>query len=213
MTTDQRQHFSHSGFTLIELMVVVALIALISVMALPSISSYFQVSLNSATREVAGTVREAYNATLVTGKMHRIAYDLKSGEYWVEVGNANTDSAVLETKESKERAERRKRLHFGDQKQENTSGFAMDSTVTKKKKSLPRGVSFEDVVSEQTREPQTAETAAVAYTHIFPNGLTEQTIIHITDSSKHHTSLSITPLLGRTDVYDSYMKPEEVFGK
>src|ERR1700761_2738418 len=107
MTRDQRENLNHSGFTLIELMVVVALIALISVMALPSISSYFQVSLNSATREVAATVREAYNATLVTGKLHRIVYDLKQGQYWVEQG---PNGAVLETKQSREREELKKRL-------------------------------------------------------------------------------------------------------
>ncbi len=208
LTIDQREN--RSGFTLIELMVVVALIALISVMALPSISSYFQVSLNSTTRELAATIREAYNSTLITGKLHRVAYDLKRGEYWVEIG---PNTAVLETKESRERAERRKRLRFGEKSDEKKSDFSLDKTVTSKKKALPRGVSFEDVVTEQTREPQTAESAGVAYTHIFPNGLTEQSIVHLTDSSKHHSSLSVTPLLGRSDVYDRYMKPEEVFGK
>lgn len=208
MTKTQRD--PSSGFTLIELMVVVALIALISVMALPSISSYFQVSLNSSTRELASTIREAYNSTLITGELHRVAYDLKKGEYWVEKG---PNTAVLETKESREREERRKRLRFGGKLVEDKPSFSMDKTVTSKKKSLPRGVSFEDVVTEQTREPQTAESAGTAYTHIFPNGLTEQTIVHLTDSSKHHSSLSITPLLGRSDVYDRYMKPEEVFGK
>jgi len=191
-------------------MVVVALIALISVMALPSISSYFQVSLNSTTRELASTIREAYQTTLITGKLHRIVYDLKAGQYWVEDG---PNTATLDTKESREREERRKRLRFGGKLVEDQSAFSIDKSVTSKKKALPRGVSFEDVVTEQNREPQTAETAGTAYTHIFPNGLTEQTIIHLTDTSKHHSSLSVTPLLGRTDVYDNYMKPEEVFGK
>ena len=37
------------GFTLIELLVVIALIAVISALVIPSVSSYFQVSINSAT--------------------------------------------------------------------------------------------------------------------------------------------------------------------
>jgi hypothetical protein len=147
---------------------------------------------------------------LITGELRRIAYDLKTGQYWVEKG---PNTAVLETKESRERAERRKRLRFGNKETEEKPSFSLDATVTKKKLSLPRGVSFEDVVTEQTLEPQTAETTTIAYTHIFPNGLTEQTIVHLADQSKHHSSLSITPLLGRSDVFDRYIKPEEIFGK
>ena len=65
-----------AGFTLIELLVTVTIIVFMSALALPGISSYFQISLNSATRELASTVKEAYNSTVVTGKIHRIAYDL-----------------------------------------------------------------------------------------------------------------------------------------
>ena len=55
-------------------MVVVAIIALASAMAIPSISSFFKVSLNSASREMAGTIKEAYNARLA-----KLAYEEKSG--------------------------------------------------------------------------------------------------------------------------------------
>jgi prepilin-type N-terminal cleavage/methylation domain-containing protein len=80
LTTYSREPASSpaSGFTLLELLVVVGLIALISALALPSLSSYFQVSLNSATRELASTFKEAYNSTVVTARVHRVAYDLKS---------------------------------------------------------------------------------------------------------------------------------------
>src|SRR6478735_6037205 len=49
------------GYTLVELLVVIALIALISVFSLPNISSIFKLSLNTATRELASVVKEAYN--------------------------------------------------------------------------------------------------------------------------------------------------------
>ena len=96
------------GFTLVEVLVVISIIALVSSIVLPSVTSYFQVSLNSATRDLATTVKEAYNAAVITGKVYRMAYDLKKNTFWVEQGPAN---ALLDTKESKEKEERRKKFY------------------------------------------------------------------------------------------------------
>ena len=88
--------------------------------------------------------------------------------------------------------------------------FQMDTTVTRKKISLPRGVSYEDVITEERADPI---IEGIAYSHFFPRGLTEQTIIHLQDTSQHHASLVITPLLGMTELYDRYIKRDEAFGK
>ena len=189
------------GFTLIEMMVVVCIIVLISAMAMPSVSSYFQLSLNSATREMASAIKEAYNATAVTGKVHRIVYDFKNNSYWVESGPPD---ALLDTKESKEKEERKKRYM---KTKEDTAQFKLETTITRKKKSLPRGVEFEDVITQQSPDPiLTGE----AYTHFFTNGLTEQTLVHLKDQSKHHVTLAIKPLIGMTDVYDRYVNAKEL---
>jgi prepilin-type N-terminal cleavage/methylation domain-containing protein len=70
-----------TGFTLIELLVVVALIALISAMVMPSVSSYFQVSLNSATRDISSVVKESYNSTVLTGRVYRVVFFFKKAEF------------------------------------------------------------------------------------------------------------------------------------
>ena len=191
------------GFSLIELMVVVFIIALLSMVALPSITSYFQVSLNSATREMASTVKETYNATVITGRVHRIVYDFKAAKYWVEGGPA---TALLDTSESREKEERRKKwAHFTDAAPQ--SPFAMDKTITRNKLSLPRGVDFEDIVTEQSAEPL---TEGLGYTHFFPHGIAEQTIIHLKDQSKHKVSLVISPIVGHTDLYERYLTRKEL---
>jgi prepilin-type N-terminal cleavage/methylation domain-containing protein len=195
---------SSRGFTLIELLVVVALIGLISIFALPSVTNFFKLSLNSTTREMASLVKEAYNSTVMTGKVHRLVYDLKENQFWVESGPG---TILLDTNESREAEKRRKRFAQTNEQPEPTA-FALERSVTRKKLSLPRGVTFEDVLTEQSPEPI---TEGAAYTHFFPHGITEQTLIHLKDSSGHHISLIISPLIGRTRLVERYIKPEEAY--
>ncbi len=187
------------------MLVVLGIIILISVVVMPTVGSYFQLSLNSATRDLATTIKESFNSSSVTGKVHRIAYDLKNHSYWVESASSQV---LVETKQSKEREERRKK--FSKSAATPQKPFNLETNITRKKISLPRGVEFEDVLTQQSSTPITEGTA---YTHFFPHGLTEQTIIHLKDQSKHHSSLVISPIIGTTDVYDRYINENEAFGK
>lgn len=189
-----------------EILVVVAIIILISSMAMPTVSSYFQLSLNSATRGIATTVKESYNAAVISGKVHRLVYDLKAKSYWVEAGPT---TVLMHTKESREKAEQRKK--FAKASDEPTpSGFVLEKSITRKKVSLPRGVEFEDIFTQQSPDPISDGTA---YTHFFPHGITEKTLIHLKDQAKHRATLSISALLGTTDVYDRYVSSKELLEK
>jgi len=194
------------GFTLIELLVVIALIGLITFISLPSISSAFKVSLDSATRELASTVKEAYNSAMITGKVHRVAYDLKEGQFWVESGPA---TALLDTQSSVEKKKRRERFSFfKEDRGDPVPEFALDKSVTRKKKDLPRGVKFSDLTTEQSKDPLIEGTG---YTHIFPSGITERTLIHLEDNQKHKISLVIETLTGRTRLIQGHLTAQEVF--
>jgi hypothetical protein len=115
---------------------------------------------------------------------------------------------LLDTAESRELEERRRR--FSKDEAPPPSPFALDKTVTRSKITLPRGVEFEDVITQQTEEPIIEGTA---YTHFFPHGFTEQTIVHLKDKENHHYSLVISPLVGRTDLYQHYVTAKEIFEK
>jgi len=194
-----------SGLTLVELLVVVALIALITAVSLPTVGGYLKLSLNTAARELSSTVKETYNSTAMTGKVHRLVYDIDAHQYWVESG---PPTALLDTQESKEREERKKRFAKAGEKTSEGPAFTLEKSVTRKKISLPQGVEFEDVLTEGSKEPF---SSGKAFTHFFPHGITEQTLIHLKDGSKHQTTLIISPLIGRTQVVDRYLKEREAY--
>ena len=204
-SSELKKEKSAGGFTLLEMLIVVVMIVLIFLLALPSITSFFKVSLNSATRDLASVIKEGYNAAVITGKVYRVAYDLKENTFWVEVGPVD---ALLQTKESKEKEEARKKFRRPDDKKEK-SEFQMDKLITRKKHPLPRGVVFEDIMTQLGDEPI---TSGIAYSHFFPHGMSEQTIIHLQDQSNHHSSLVLTSLVGQSELYDRYVGKEEAFG-
>jgi prepilin-type N-terminal cleavage/methylation domain-containing protein len=192
------------GFTLVELLVVVALIGLIGAFALPSVTNFFKLSLNSTTREMASVIKEAYNSTAITGRIHRLVLDMKENQYWVE---AAMGDVLLDTDESRQKEQRRTRFQRSDAKPKD-SPFQLARGVTRKKISLPRGVTFEDVIPEWSNEPL---VDTVTYAHFFPHGISEQAIIHLKDTSDHKVTLVITPLLGRTKLTERYLRREEVY--
>lgn len=193
---------SESGFTLVEIIVVVALIALITSVSIGGISTYFKVSLDTTTGELASIVKEAYNSAVITGKVHRVAYDIDKKEYWVEVGPTGM---LLDSEESRKLDERRKRLIDKDEKKE--SPFSLEKRLTRKKKSLPTGVIFDEIRTEQSRDWKTNGTV---YTHIFPHGVTEKTVIHMKDNSDHKITLVLSAILGKTKQIDGYIPDDAV---
>ncbi|MBN2359587.1 MAG: hypothetical protein JXR83_09025 [Deltaproteobacteria bacterium] len=73
-----------AGFTLIELGIVLALLTLTAAIAIPSINSLSGARLRSITAMVSGLTREAYARAAITGKVHRIVFDIDKGLFWLE---------------------------------------------------------------------------------------------------------------------------------
>ena len=197
---------SRAGFSLIELLIVVAIIGLVGMIAIPSISNTFRFSVKSSAREIATLIKETSNAAQITGKVHRVVYDVKNEQYWAESSGENT---LLKSDESREKAkENHSFFSAKDDDESKNGGFHQESSLTKKKRTLAIGVKFRDVVTEQSEEPI---TDGLAYTHIFPQGMSEKTLVHLDDTSKNEVSLIVTNLLGRCQVEGRYIEAKEVF--
>jgi len=73
-----------SGFTLIEIILVLALFGAIAALILPNIGLTIDSRMAMALRELTGTLRSTYDQAVLSGRIHRLVLNLRSGEYWVE---------------------------------------------------------------------------------------------------------------------------------
>lgn len=187
---------SRGGFTLLEILIVLMLLAAVTVVIMPRLGVNQKAKLQSQIRHLSVIGRELHNASRLQNKIYRLAIrmDEKEGHsYWVE---STSDKILLKTSEEIE-----------EEKKENrdkpvTSAFSADSTIMKEPKSLPPGIFFETVEVKTFEEPF---TAGVAYIHFFPQGPSEEAMIHVGDRKNLKYSIYFHPLSGQGRVYNQAM--------
>ncbi len=263
-----RRARSQRGVTLIEIVVVLALAAVMMAVALPTLSTVFGVDKRRASRELAATMRWTYEEATIRNQPMRIAYDLDHGAYWVEAAEGEVrihkdfrskeawDEYVKDKEEADQRvAERRDRSSTGAQQsvselmsnamggEEGGGGFslagllggggilpaarggefqvnrfqAIEEGLMGAKKEFPSSVrfwgvwtpQFEDVLKPHDEyeleaiqaDPQGAQGYRVVYTHVFPGGYMEDSVVYVSDETGEDiTSLIVEPLIGRVVV-------------
>ena len=72
--------YAHAGFTLTEVIVVIAVIGVISAFALPAVSSYFSACcVKAAIWEISGMYKEAKQRALIDDKYYAVGFDPLTG--------------------------------------------------------------------------------------------------------------------------------------
>ncbi len=71
-----------SGFTLIELMVVVFLLGAFFSVAMPRVFKTDDMSLRSASRGLVTTIRYLYSKSIFEKRIYKLSFDIDAGEYW-----------------------------------------------------------------------------------------------------------------------------------
>ncbi|WP_186645942.1 prepilin-type N-terminal cleavage/methylation domain-containing protein [Fluviispira vulneris] len=104
-----------SGFTLIEIIIVLGIIGAIAGVILPNLTLSIDSQMSSSLRNFTAQVRSAYNSAIFSGRLHRMVIDIKKSEYWVEqapLGFEGRPPAIDNVDESDSllKSDRRKRL-------------------------------------------------------------------------------------------------------
>ncbi len=75
------------GFTLLEIIIVVALIAGVYTFALPQFRIFSGLEISSTLNRLAVDIRSAWDVAVLTGKVHRLVFEVGGGDYWLEVAD------------------------------------------------------------------------------------------------------------------------------
>jgi prepilin-type N-terminal cleavage/methylation domain-containing protein len=82
MTSERRANAG--GFSLIEVLVVLSIIAAISSAILPNLGLTVGSQMSMALRDFTTNIRATYDSAVLSGRVHRLVLDMAKGEYWAE---------------------------------------------------------------------------------------------------------------------------------
>lgn len=85
-----------SGFTLLELTIVLFLIGMFSVIAIPRFSHLGEGDLHHSARRLAWTIKYLFNEAALSSREHRIIYNLDSGFYRAMIYEADGQVTPVE---------------------------------------------------------------------------------------------------------------------
>lgn len=189
------------GFTLVELMIVVAVIAVLSAAVLPAVASLSGADARKSAGELAGSLRYLYDTAALRHATCRMVLDLEARTYAAECaprlvgvargdqGRPPPDDADLEGRFPDERDAERRRLLAG-------SRFGAFQDRLLRKRELPGKTAIRQVRVEGRREPV---TEGKAYVHFFPGGQAERAFIEVADGDNLYTVV-VEPYTGRARV-------------
>jgi general secretion pathway protein H len=187
-----RRARTSAGFTLIEIMVVIAIGALIMGSAVRGFRSLAKSDLRAATMHLSGAIRYLFDRASTTGKYHRLVIDLGTGRYWAEVSDdrfyipheAETDAVRMKREENeakqdeddKRKAELRERQSSGDSSSGSSgssSGGSFDVSKLEVGDFRPKRARF-GAFKETAIKPVTLKSNSVRIAGVFTPRLTDE---------------------------------------
>lgn len=225
------------GFTLIEIMVAFAIVALITAASIQGLRSLRKADLRQASTELSGAMRYLFDRASTTGKIHRIVIDMETRMYWAEVSDdrfyipreeTQEQLREREDKEAAEDEEEAKKRERAEREAESGKGSGANSSFDLSKLEVAdfrpkraRFAAFKDLALKPVKlkkvrvrsvyTPRVTDPLSTgrAYVYFFPLGQTEPAIITLTDVDSDETiySLVVHPITGRVRIYNQEILP------
>lgn len=194
------------GFTLVEIMIVIAIIGGVLAIGVPKMFSTAS-TMRAAVRKLAVITRDIRNNSRLYQVTTRLAISLDKDKGYTYLVESSPGIVLMRSELQEKELERLTEKQAEESKKK--VQFSTDARVLKKPVTLPKGMKFEDV--EKTGRDE-AQAGGMAYINFYPQGLSEEAAIHISDGGSLHWTIVINPLTGRADVYEKRITLKELRG-
>ena len=222
-----------SGFTLLELMLVLGLVALLTGSVVVGFRSFAKSELRGSSTKLAGAIRYLFDRASTTGKIHRLVFDFQEGKYWAEVSDdrffiprereteesrVKAEEAIAKEEEEKKEAEARGESVGGEADEMMIDPSRYQPTEWKSKRArfemfqekALKVVTLKNAKLAGLFTPRYAQPVSTGkgFLYFFPLGQTEPAVVHLSDEDgETFYSLLVHPLNGRVKVQAGYVAP------
>ena len=193
------------AFTLIELMVVVAIIAGIMAMSVRSIASLRNAQLRAGPMRVSGALRMVYGRSAVNALRYQVTFNLDDDSLSVQCSDENVLLEEAPAEDAPARSDDRELDPFGLGASPPTLDDCSEPLLSGLR--LRNGIEIARVLTIADKEPVESGSVTVAY---FPNGFVERTMVWIRDGESYLT-LSVDPMSGRVRIAPGDVEPPRDF--
>ena len=229
------RHLHHrprrQGFTLVEVMVVMAILVIIAAIGIPSLQGLLDMQQRAAAKELAQTYTWLIDEAALRNVTFRVALNLDRSTWTVEVGDPDTlifsDPTEREAFEDNIKSEMsrftQREVEEGEAEdvEAKTGRFSdLSGEDIGKPRELPSGSRFGFVYTPQYgpdgMEPSDEvsddpEDDRIAYTYIFPDGSSEHIVVRLVgdDDPEDGYTVEVEPISGKVRVVPELLDPED----
>ncbi len=184
------------GFSIIEVLIVIGLVALITTVGLPALNSAFRTNTDAFIRQTALIMGQARDRAMLTDKLVRLRIDFEKQTMSLE----QAPSTYLVPKAPERPLTGREK---GEDEEKENGAYGPSREIMKEPREMPKDLKIIQVDSPRFKKPATEGLVDV---YFFNNGHTDGATIYIKSDENVYKAIVLHPLTGTSRLIDK--KPE-----